>query len=320
MRFTLPVCCVVLPAVLFAAPAAKDEAAQQSWQAEKLFDESRFAAAVKEYAASIPALTSAFGEANPRTLIAINNYAAALLQINRAAEAEAALRDALDRRERAGLGEDSTLAASWSNLGDALLLGGRVKAAVAMHERALALRERLYNAGNPEIASSMTSLAEALRQSGEFTRARALFEQSAALWAAPAKGKTGAAALPIMPGYARNQNSLGLLLDAESNRKPAETAYLQALHSSMAAYGPMHEFTATLQFNLAGHYAQYSDWKRAEEHCRKALDVFELRPEFHDDQLAQALELHAEILEHLRGRKREAKAQRQRAGAILSLQ
>jgi hypothetical protein len=123
-----------------------------------------------------------------------------------------------------------------------------------------------------------------------------------------------------MPGYARAQNSLGLLHDAESNRKPAETAYLQALNTSMAAYGPMHEFTATLHFNLAGHYVQYTDWKRAEEHCRKALDVFEIRPEFHDDQLAQALELHADILGHLHGRKREAKAQRQRAGAIMSLQ
>jgi len=322
MRFFLSLSCVVLPAVLCAAPTAQEAAGgavQQSLQAERLFDESRFDAAIRAYASAIPSLTAAFGEANVRTLIAINNHAAALLQVNRAGEAETILRDALDRRQRAGLGEDDNLAATWSNLGEALLMTGRTTAAIVMHERALALKQRLHPGGHPEIASSMTNLGEALRQSGELTRARSMFERAGELWAAPARGRTGAAAVPLMPGYARAKNSLGLLLDAESDRKPAEESYLQALQASTQAYGPMHEFTATLHHNLAGHYAQYSDWKRADEHCRKALNVYELRPPFRDNQLAQALQLHATILERLRGRKQEAKAQRQRADAILTL-
>ncbi|MEP7361717.1 MAG: tetratricopeptide repeat protein [Acidobacteriota bacterium] len=319
MRYLPLLSCLALPVGLCAPPSAK-EAVEQSWDAEHLLDESRFEAAIRTYAASIPSLTATLGEAAPRTLIAINNYATALLQMNRGAEAETALRDALDRRQRAGPGEDQILAATWNNLGEALVLAGRFKAAVVVHERALALRQRLNPDLHPEIASSLNNLAEALRQAGELTRARLLFNQAADIWAGPAKGKTGAAAVPMMPGYARTKNSLGLLYDTEQKRPEAEEAYTQALQASLQAYGPAHEYTATLHYNLAAHYFLFNDWSRAEKHCRQALDVFELRPAFHDEQLAEALQLHADILERLRGRKREAKAQRQRAGAMLSLQ
>jgi tetratricopeptide (TPR) repeat protein len=322
MRLFVFLSCVVFPALLCAAPSAADEpgvVAQQSLQAEKLLDESRFDAAIRVYASAIPSLTATFGEAHVRTLIAINNYATALLQMNQGGEAETILRDALDRRQRAGLGEDDNLATTWSNLADALLMMGRTTASIVMHERALALRQRLYPDGHPEIAFSMTSLGEALRQSGELTRARSMFERAVELWAAPARGRKGAAAVPLMPGYARAKNSLGLLLDAGEDRKQAEESYLHALQVTIQAYGPIHQFTATLHHNLAGHYSQYSDWKRADEHCRKALTVYELRPGFHNAQFAQALQLHATILERLRGRKQEARAQRKRADAIMTL-
>jgi tetratricopeptide (TPR) repeat protein len=306
-------------AALLGAASPGELAVAQSWQAENLLDDSRFEAAVEAFAASIPTLTTQFGEAHTRTLIAINNYATGLLQLNRGGEAEAVLRDALDRRQRAGLGEDTNLAATLNNLGEALLMNGRPTAAIAIHERALALRRRLYPDGTPEIASSLTNLAEALRQANELTRARALFEQAADLWAAPARGHTGIGSLPLMPGYARAKNSLGLLYDAENKRKPAEEAYTQALSASLRAYGASHEFSATLHFNLAGHYAQHGDWRRADDHCRQAINVFELRPAFHDEDLAAALRLHASILDHLHGRKSEAGALRRRADSILSV-
>src|SRR5688572_27907077 len=113
MRRFLSLSCVVFPALLCEAPSAAEEAGvvdQQSLQAEKLLDESRFDAAIRVYASAIPSLTATFGEAHVRTLIAINNYATALLQMNQGGEAETILRDALDRRQRAGLGEDDNLA------------------------------------------------------------------------------------------------------------------------------------------------------------------------------------------------------------------
>lgn len=303
-----------------AAEAQRQSAIRESWQAERLHDAFRHAEAAQAYARAVAALTAAFGEAHPRTLIALNNHASALLELNRAGEAETVLRDALQRRQRAGLGEDDCLAATWNNLGEALLVTGRVTASISLHERALALRQRLLPAGHPEIAASLTHLGEALRQNGELTRARGLLEQAIPLWAAPATGQTGAAAMPLMPGYARAWNSLALLHDADGRRRQAERALLEALTSSARAYGPKHEFTATLHFNLAGHYSQHKDWTRAEAHCRNALDVYELQPAHQDAKLGLALSLHAQVLGQISGRKREAQAQRKRAAAILALQ
>jgi len=324
MRY-LPLLCLVA-APLEAGPvdepaargAAERAAAQAAWTAEELYDARRYESAVTAYGEAVRALTAAFGEAHTRTLIAMNNMAAALLQIGRGGEAETALRDALARRERAGLGEDENLAVTWTNLGEALLLNGRTTASVAVHERALALKQNLHPAQHPEIAMSLTNLAEALRQAGELTRARALFEQAARAWAVPARGQAGAASMPLMPGFARAKNSLGLILDAEGLGRHAESAFIEALEASARTYGARHEFTATIQFNLAGHYAQSGEWKSAEEHCSHALNVYEVLPAFNDSRLAQALNLHASILDHIGGRKAEAKAQRRRAGEILS--
>jgi len=301
------------------AGPAREQAIRESWEAERLHDQFRHIEAAQAYARAVASLTAAFGEAHERTLIALNNHASALLEMNRAAQAEVVLRDALDRRQRAGLGEDETLAATWNNLGEALLVTGRVTAAAAMQERALTLRMKLLPPDHPEIAASLTHLGEALRQSGELTRSRKLLEQAVELWAAPAKGRTGPAALPLMPGYARALNSLAMVHDAENRPRQATTAFLAALAASTRSYGPRHEFTATLHFNLAGHYGQHQDWKRAEEHCRKALDVFELQPAHQDSKFGLALTLHAKILDQMNGRKREAEAQRRRAAEILSL-
>ncbi|MBN8732715.1 MAG: tetratricopeptide repeat protein [Acidobacteria bacterium] len=302
-----------------AAEAHRQNAIRHSWRAERLHDAFRHTEAAQAYARAVDALTAAFGEAHPRTLVALNNHASALLELNRAAEAETVLRDALDRRQRAALGEDDCLAATWNNLGEALLATGRVAAAISLHARALALRQRLLPAAHPEVVASLTHLGEALRQNGELTRARGLLEQAVPLWAAPATVQTGAAAMPLMPGYARALNSLALLHDAEGRRREAERALLNALASSARAYGPKHEFTATLHFNLAGHYSRRQDWKRAEAHCRKALNVFELQPSHQDSKFGLALSLHAQVLDQISGRKREAQAQRKRAAAILSL-
>lgn len=301
------------------AEAAREEAVRLSWEAERLYDHFRYPDAAEAYAKAIPALGAAFGEAHARTLIALNNRASALLEINRPAEAETALRDALDRRQRANLAEDETLAATWSNLGEALLATNRVTASIALHERALALRQRLLPPGHPEIAASLTRLGEALRQNGELTRARTLLEQASTLWAAPARKLTGAAAMPLMPGYALALNSLAMVHDAEGRHGEAERAWLEALQSTMRTYGPRHAINATLHLNLASHFGDRHDWKRAERHCRSALAVLELEPPQQDGKFAIALNLHARILDQLSGRKREAQAQRKRAAEILAL-
>lgn len=51
----------------------------------------------------------------------------------------------------------------------------------------------------------------------------------------------------------------------------------------------------------------------------QALNVYELQPSHQDAKLGMALTLHAEILDHLNGRKREAQAQRRRASDIMAL-
>lgn len=299
--------------------AVQAVAADRAWEAERLHTAARLDVAAREYAESIPKLTEAFGEAGARTLVAMNNLAAALLELNRPGEAETLLRDALDRRQRAGLAEDSTLAITWANLAEAFLASGKAGAAIVQHEKALELKRRLFPSADPEIAASLNGLGEALRQNGACTRARKLLDEAVALWSAPAKGHSGAAALPLMPGFGQAQNSLGLLHDTEGRHGDAERAFLAALETSTAAYGARSEFTATIEFNLAGHYARRSDWKRADAHCRRALQVFELQPAHRDDRLGLALILHGTILDKMRGHKEEARAQRRRASTIRAL-
>lgn len=300
-------------------PAGQAVAVGKAWDAEQLLDGARPEAAVEAYTKAIPKLAATFGEAGARTLVAMNNLAAALLELNRPAEAEALLRDVLDRRQRAALPEDLTLAVTWANLGEAFLASGKLNAAVAQHEKALALKRRLFSPGDPEIANSLTGLGEALRQSGELTRARKVLDEALSVWAAPAKGRTGAASLPLMPGYGHVQNSLGMLHDAEGRRGDAERAFLAALETSQAVYGTRSMFTAIIEFNLAGHYALFGDWKRADAHCRRALEVYELQPAHQDDRLQVALSLHALVLDKISGHKEEARAQRQRANTIRAL-
>jgi len=300
----------LVASISLAAP--REDAVQLSWQAEAFYDQSRFEAASAVYARVTPLLATEFGPDHLRTRIATNNHAAALLQLGRGADAESILRDVLLRRETTQSPDDETAAAAYNNLGEAFLLQEKISAAVQTHQRALDIRRQL-SPDSAACAESLHNLGEALRRSGEQTRAAKLLEEATRLWR-PSNSA------PLMPGFAKSLNSLGLVLSAQGEMAHAERAFLEALHVSEQAYGMRHEIPASIHYNLAAHYQKERNWTLAEHHCRSALNVYELLPGYNDPKLAIMLEMHAQILSHLAGRSGEAKGQRGRARAIRSLQ
>lgn len=295
----------------FAFAESRNEILRLSWEAEALYDQARFEAASAAYARVIPLLDAEFGQSHPRSLIAINNHAAALLLLNRGTEAETILRDALDRRAHARLPDDESAATTYGNL-EAFTLQGKFAASIQMHERALSIRRGLHPT-DLSVAESLHNLGESLRRSGELTRAAQHLHAAIRLW-------KPASSAPFMSGYAKSLNSLGLLLSTQGQTAQAEHAFLEATQAAEAAHGTVHEIPASIHYNLAAHYRTTNNWPSADRHCRTALNVYELLPAHHDPKLAIMLEIHAEILSHLSGRAQEAKGQRARARAIFALQ
>lgn len=101
--------------------------------------------------------------------ITLNNLGANRLMMDRAPEAETALREALALRE-AGLGRAHPLTAqTLSLLADALATQGRLEAALMMQRRAL---EAFGPGGDPvERAAAMTNLADILKSAGRAAEA-----------------------------------------------------------------------------------------------------------------------------------------------------
>jgi tetratricopeptide (TPR) repeat protein/tRNA A-37 threonylcarbamoyl transferase component Bud32 len=111
---------------------------------------------------AVPMAKKFLGNEHPEVAAALDNFALALLDVNKLEEGEKAAREALGIHEKLFGRESAEVAGSLNNLG--LIVGSRGHPAEAetAHREALATRQKLFGEEHPEVAKSLANLAQGL--------------------------------------------------------------------------------------------------------------------------------------------------------------
>lgn len=201
----------VLPLILFTAflnILSADDWDPHFTQGEALELQGKYAAAVSEFEAALPAAT-AFGADDWRLPITLHNLGTVYRETGRYADAERCYRRAIAIFETHQPARKAELAGTLNNLGALDLVMGRNKKAGELYGRAYRLRVEALGAMHPLTAASLQGLAQVAQERRQYAEADRLYRQAARILE-PALGAESLAMADLRHNWA--------LLDRDAGR------------------------------------------------------------------------------------------------------
>jgi tetratricopeptide (TPR) repeat protein len=274
-------------------------------QGSELHAQGRYAEAEIPLAKAL-ALARAFGFADARLALTMNNLAAAHQEQGHYSEAERYYLSAIAVWERAGDSESFGLPESWHNLAGLYTSMHRYSLAEGAFRRALAIkRERL--APDLSLVATLHSLGNVCRLRGKSLEARQIYEEALAI--------IGRNNTPMRTEVANAYNSLAVLNFEEGRKDEAIAQFERAARIWESALGAGHPALAPIWNNLGTAYAAMGRRPAAESNYARAAQLIERTLGNAHPQLAMVLLNQAELLRAM-GRKKDAKRCEERSRAI----
>jgi len=195
----------------------------------------------------------------------LNNFALLLQDQNKITEAEALMREALQRDRAALPAGHPDIAYSLNNLAMLLYNQNKLAEAEPLFREALEIRRTALVAGHSETAHSLNNLATLVQAQNKLAEAEPLYREALEIYCA---------ALPTgHPDIAKGLNNLAALLRAQNKLAEAEPLFREALDIQRAALPAGHPNIATGLNNLATLLKDQNKLAEAEPLLREALEI-----------------------------------------------
>lgn len=188
-----------------------------------------------------------------------------LKRLGRVAEAEQAMRAAIERLERQGQGESIEFAVALDNLGNLYMESRRLKDAEALRLRALDIFKAKLPAGHPHIVTALQNLAVLYQFANRNADASRFYEEALA----GAEKSYGAQSIQVgiiadnFAGFAR----------ASGDMEKARGLYLRAIAIFEKQSGAEHPDTVLALQNYAIFLGEAGEHKAAEDILRRAVAI-----------------------------------------------
>ncbi len=262
---------IVLLSVLLApslAPAqSADDADKLVNQYMQLYQEGRYAEAVRVAEKVLAARERLFGPDHPDTATTLNDLGLLYDTMGDYAKAEPLYRRSLAIREKALGPKHPGTATTLNNLAELYRAMGDYAKAETLLKQSLAIKERSLGPDHPGTATTLNNLGLLYDTMGDYVKAEPLLKRSLAI--------REKALGPGHPDYAQSLNNLGLLYRTMGDYVKAEPLLRQSLVIFEKTLGPDHPDTAQSLNNLAGLYRAMGDYVKAEPLYRRSLEIKE---------------------------------------------
>lgn len=223
-----------------------------------LYDEAR-----RHFASAVGLRREQPGPGSSDLAEALSRLGFTLGELDRADEAEAALRESLALRQESGLDREA-IGNSLNQLGMFLAYRGQYDEA----EKLLRESARIYERKQLESAALATALANlglTVKWKGDFDEAEIHYRRALAI-RAKVLGR-------LHPEYANNLDNLGVLLGQRGNYDESERYFLEALEIRTSLLGEQHPDVALSMNNLATLYRVQGRLDDAEPMYRRVLEL-----------------------------------------------
>jgi len=276
-------------------------------QGEALEHQGKYAAAVSEFEAALPAAT-AFGADDWRLPITLHNLGTVYRETGRYADAERCYRRAIAIFETHQLARKAELAGTLNNLGALDLVMGRNRKAGELYGRAYRLRVEALGAMHPLTAASLQGLAQVAQERRQYAEADRLYRQAARILE-PALGAESLAMADLRHNWALLDRDAGRDRDALPLLERAEAIYTKA--------APLHPKRAIVLRNLADLEMSASDLEKSGALFEQALDICAKSLPPDHPETGVILQAYSRFLYRV-NRKKEGRVVAERARAILA--
>jgi CHAT domain-containing protein/Tfp pilus assembly protein PilF len=243
------------------------EAARLIKQADELYDQGRYDAAVPLLERTLAICEKALAADDPLVFKAVDRLGVTYLTMGDYTRAAPLLQRSLLMTEKAIGTEHPHVAVRLINLAQVYKAKADYARAEQLLQRSLAIREKALGADHPEVAEVLNYLAELYRVKGDYARAEPLSLRALAI--------REKALGPDHPDVATSLNNLALLDDAKGDYTHAEPLYLRALAINEKALGVDHPSVAVVLNNLAEVYKAKGEHARAEPLLQRSLAINE---------------------------------------------
>jgi CHAT domain-containing protein/glucokinase len=285
------------------------EAEQLNQQAEELYNQGQYAAAIPLAERSLAIFEKVLGQEHPHVATSLNNLAGLYQDMGNYSQAEPLYQRSLAILEKVLGKEHPAVATSLSNLADLYSSQGRYSEAEPLLQRSLAIFEKVLGKEHPAVATSLNNLAGLYWRQGNYSQAEPLLQRSLAIrekvmgkeHPAVATSLNNLAVLyraqgnysqaePLLqrslairekvlgkehPAVTESLNNLAELYRAQGNYSQAEPLYLRALAILEKLLGKEHPLVATSLNNLAELYRAQGNYSQAEPLYQRSLAIFE---------------------------------------------
>lgn len=242
------------------------EARVRSTLATALFSLGRFDLAADHAAQTYNLYRKNLGEDDPETIMALNNYAAALQQSGKAKDAEPLYKQALEQLRKSLGDEHPDTLKTLSNYADVLEKLGRAQEAEPLYKQVLEARRRVLGADHPDTIVSLGNYGVILETLGRAKEAEPLYKQ-ALDQNRKVLGEEHPNTLRSLTNYAAVVNLLG-------RPNEAEPLYKQVLDQRRKVLGEDHPSTIAATNNYAIVLGSLKRMKEAEPLFKEVVEKY----------------------------------------------
>jgi CHAT domain-containing protein len=171
------------------------------------------------------------------------------------AEAEKALKRALEIKEKALGSDHPSVAASLQNLANVYGHEGKHADTESLYKRALAIREKALGVDHPEVASTTVSLANLYHQQGNYALADELYKRALVV-KEKALGPNHPEVATVLTALAMLSNDSGKVKDALAYSREATAAIIGHAATATTAAGPTGKADGLLEQH-AGYFVRH---------------------------------------------------------------
>ena len=247
--------------------AELEEAKRLHQQAEELYNQGQYAAAIPLAERALAIREKLLGQEHPDVAESLNNLAVLYREQGNYAQAEPLFQRALAIREKAFGQEHPDFAESLNNLGELYRLQGNYTQAEPLFQRALAIREKVLGQQHPDFAESLHNLAVLYWLQGNYAQAELLSQRALAI-REKAFGQEHR-------DVAESFTTLAVLYLVQGNYAQAEPLSQRALAILEKVLGQQHPDVAAALINLAAVYKEQGNYAQAEPLFQRALAIYE---------------------------------------------
>jgi len=244
-----------------------DEAAALKEQAQKLFDERRYADAEPLFKRSLEILEKFYGRDHLYVASSLLYLARVYTEEGRYIDAEPLLQRALKILETSQGPDHLRVANALNSLALIYVAQGHYAKAEPLFKRALAITEKNLGFNHPTVAAALNSLALLYSDQGRYSDSEPLYKRSLTI----VESSLG----PNHPNVAKSLNNLAVLYYREGHYLDAERLFTRSLVVEQSALGPDHPDIAGTLNNLALLYDTQGRYAETESLYKRALALKE---------------------------------------------